>query len=100
MHNTFLDVYYSQAGVTKFVHTQVLLDFSGWISHNKATFLHCFPVTDMNYCICLTDLTWSLIGTIVWTAIVITWVTIFQVKRVEWGQTGDRLSFIIPKGML
>lgn len=45
-------------------------------------------------------LTWSLIGCIVWTAIVITWVTIFQVKRVEWGETGDRLSFIIPKGML
>lgn len=45
-------------------------------------------------------ISWSLIGAIIWTMVLITWVTIFQLKRVDWGQTGDRLSLVIPKGML
>ena len=44
------------------------------------------------------DVTWSLIGCLVWTTGLIAWITVFQLKRAEWGETGDRLSFIIPRG--
>jgi presenilin enhancer 2 len=41
----------------------------------------------------------SMIGTSIWTAIIATWVTIFQVYRADWGATADSISFIIPKGI-
>lgn len=41
----------------------------------------------------------SMIGTVIWIAIITTWVTIFQLYRADWGETADRISFIIPKGI-
>ncbi|XP_071957791.1 gamma-secretase subunit PEN-2-like [Antedon mediterranea] len=41
----------------------------------------------------------SLIGTSIWMVVLITWITIFQLKRAEWGETADKISFIIPKGI-
>ncbi|XP_013397554.1 gamma-secretase subunit PEN-2 [Lingula anatina] len=41
----------------------------------------------------------SLIGAIIWTAIFITWVTLFQLYRASWGATADYISFIIPRGI-
>ncbi|PNF37725.1 Gamma-secretase subunit PEN-2 [Cryptotermes secundus] len=39
------------------------------------------------------------IGTIIWTAALTTWITVFQLYRAEWGETGDWISFIIPTGI-
>jgi presenilin enhancer 2 len=39
------------------------------------------------------------IGTIVWTTALITWITVFQLHRAEWGATADQISFIIPTGI-
>ncbi|XP_072049320.1 gamma-secretase subunit PEN-2-like [Amphiura filiformis] len=41
----------------------------------------------------------SFIGSTIWTTALVAWITIFQLKRAEWGETADRISFIIPKGM-
>ncbi|KAH9514972.1 hypothetical protein Btru_021552 [Bulinus truncatus] len=40
----------------------------------------------------------SIIGFLVWLAIIITWVVIYQVNRVSWGETGELISFTIPLG--
>ncbi|XP_045209962.1 gamma-secretase subunit PEN-2-like [Mercenaria mercenaria] len=40
----------------------------------------------------------SIIGSVIWIAIIVTWVTIFQLKRAEWGAAADYMSFIIPRG--
>ncbi|CAD7014360.1 gamma-secretase subunit pen-2 [Ceratitis capitata] len=40
----------------------------------------------------------SLIGAVIWAAILSTWVIIFQTKRAEWGAMADYMSFIIPIG--
>ena len=45
------------------------------------------------------DVILSGIGTIAWTAALITWITIFQLHRAEWGATADQISFIIPTGI-
>lgn len=45
-----------------------------------------------------TDVIYSAIGALVWLVIVITWVTLFQVNRVNWGEFADDISFIIPVG--
>lgn len=45
------------------------------------------------------DVIWSMIGTLVWTAIIVTWVSVFQLNRADWGATADQISFIIPKGI-
>merc|ERR1711976_933661 len=42
----------------------------------------------------------SMLGTLVWIAIVVAWVTVFQLHRADWGETADRMSFIIPKGVV
>ncbi|XP_068247935.1 gamma-secretase subunit PEN-2-like [Palaemon carinicauda] len=39
------------------------------------------------------------IGALVWLIGLITWVTVFQQMRSEWGALADRMSFIIPKGV-
>ncbi|KAL5020360.1 hypothetical protein ScPMuIL_003252 [Solemya velum] len=41
----------------------------------------------------------SMVGTLIWLAIITTWVVIFQLNRASWGATADYMSFIIPKGM-
>ncbi|KAJ8956356.1 hypothetical protein NQ318_015094 [Aromia moschata] len=40
----------------------------------------------------------SAIGSFVWLVILITWITVFQVNRVKWGEYADDMSFIIPVG--
>jgi len=40
----------------------------------------------------------SMIGALIWTAAITTWVTIFQLKRAQWGASADYMSFIIPRG--
>ncbi|XP_059138472.1 gamma-secretase subunit PEN-2-like [Physella acuta] len=42
----------------------------------------------------------SMIGSVVWMAIIITWVVIFQTHRTSWGVAGENLAFIIPTGSL
>ena len=41
----------------------------------------------------------SFLGTILWAIIIIAWVTIYQLKRAEWGEWGDKISFNIPRGI-
>lgn len=43
---------------------------------------------------------YSLLGTLVWTAIITAWCVVFQHYRAEWGATADAISFIIPRGHL
>jgi len=40
----------------------------------------------------------SIIGSLIWISIIVTWVTVFQLKRADWGATADYISFMIPKG--
>ncbi|KAI0231627.1 Gamma-secretase subunit pen-2 [Lamellibrachia satsuma] len=41
----------------------------------------------------------SAVGALLWLAVIITWIVIFQVNRADWGATADYMSFIIPKGI-
>ncbi|KAK2175747.1 hypothetical protein NP493_711g03013 [Ridgeia piscesae] len=41
----------------------------------------------------------SAIGAVLWLAVIIAWIVIFQVNRAAWGATADSMSFIIPKGI-
>merc|ERR1712179_218625 len=41
----------------------------------------------------------SMIGAVIWILLIAAWVTIFQIYRAEWGETADRISFIIPFGI-
>lgn len=38
------------------------------------------------------------IGTFVWTAAIIIWISFYQLNRADWGELGDRISFLIPLG--
>ncbi|CAH1118655.1 unnamed protein product [Phaedon cochleariae] len=40
----------------------------------------------------------SAMGSAIWLVLLITWVTIFQLNRANWGETADYISFIIPLG--
>eukprot|EP00126_Sphaerothecum_destruens_P003501 Sdes_comp17254_c0_seq1m6443 len=40
----------------------------------------------------------SLVGAVVFLFFLVVWIIIYQQQRVEWGETGDRLSLIIPLG--
>ncbi|MCL4128851.1 UNVERIFIED_CONTAM: hypothetical protein GTU68_006383 [Idotea baltica] len=40
----------------------------------------------------------SAIGALIWLSALITWMITFQRVRSSWGETGDNLSFMIPKG--
>ena len=40
----------------------------------------------------------SLIGALIWTAIIIIWVSIYQTRRASWGAFGDYISFTVPFG--
>ncbi|WAR04457.1 PEN2-like protein, partial [Mya arenaria] len=42
----------------------------------------------------------SILGSVLWICAIVTWVTVFQLKRAEWGPTADYMSFIIPRGEL
>ncbi|KAF2352123.1 Gamma-secretase aspartyl protease complex presenilin enhancer-2 subunit [Trinorchestia longiramus] len=39
------------------------------------------------------------IGAVLWLAGIITWCVVFSLKRSEWGEFADNLSFYIPKGV-
>lgn len=39
------------------------------------------------------------IGALVWLAGLVSWCVVFSQKRSEWGEIGDKLSFVIPKGV-
>jgi len=41
----------------------------------------------------------SSIGALVWVGICVTWTCIFQNNRSSWGELGDQLSFVIPRGI-
>ncbi|XP_034234913.1 gamma-secretase subunit pen-2-like [Thrips palmi] len=41
---------------------------------------------------------YSGIGALIWSIALITWNIIFQKYRVEWGDLGDELTFLIPSG--
>jgi len=47
----------------------------------------------------VSDVIWSIIGSLMWTGIIVTWVTVFQLNRADWGAAADQISFIIPKGI-
>ena len=55
----------------------------------------CRPIL---YFLIISDVIRSVIGSVIWIAVIVTWVVIFQLKRAEWGATADYISFIIPKG--
>lgn len=38
------------------------------------------------------------IGTCLWTIGIVTWISIYQLNRADWGELGDKLSFLIPLG--
>lgn len=38
------------------------------------------------------------VGSLIWWAILISWIVTFVSKRAEWGELGDRLAFNIPTG--
>lgn len=42
----------------------------------------------------------STIASLLWLLAIITWVTMFQLNRVAWGEWADSISFIIPLGSL
>ncbi|GFQ82777.1 gamma-secretase subunit PEN-2 [Trichonephila clavata] len=39
------------------------------------------------------------IGAIIWATGLIAWIVVYQLKRAEWGELADSLSFIIPMGI-
>lgn len=41
----------------------------------------------------------SIVGAIIWSSVLITWIVIFQTNRADWGEIADRMSFIIPTGI-
>lgn len=40
----------------------------------------------------------SAIGAFVWTVGVVIWISIYQLNRANWGELGDKISFLIPLG--
>ncbi|KPM03961.1 hypothetical protein NH340_JMT05182 [Sarcoptes scabiei] len=41
----------------------------------------------------------SAIGSLLWIIGLTIWIVIYQLKRVEWGEWGDEISFNIPRGI-
>lgn len=44
------------------------------------------------------DVICSGIGSLIWLAIIILWISIFQYNRAAWGEFADSISFILPLG--
>ena len=42
---------------------------------------------------------YSFIGGSIWTVLFISWIIVFQFNRIGWSEIGDKLSFVVPKGM-
>jgi presenilin enhancer 2 len=49
--------------------------------------------------ILLPDVIRSGVGALIWTGIFIAWTCVFQINRAAWGEVGDQLSFVIPRGI-
>ena len=49
--------------------------------------------------IVVADVVGSLVGAVVWLVALVSWCIVFSIKRSEWGELADALSFIIPKGV-
>lgn len=49
--------------------------------------------------IILVDIYLSLTGCIFWFILLTTWYALFVNKRVAWGEGGDRITVVIPKGI-
>ena len=45
------------------------------------------------------DVILSAIGALLFLAVFITWIVIFQTHRAEWGEFADSISYIIPTGI-
>ncbi|XP_076325705.1 presenilin enhancer, gamma-secretase subunit isoform X2 [Tachypleus tridentatus] len=41
----------------------------------------------------------SAVGALLWIMILVAWIVLFQLKRAEWGEFADKISFIIPTGI-
>merc|ERR1712112_199341 len=41
---------------------------------------------------------WSMLGSFLWLGGLVAWNIVFHMKRVQWGELGEDLSFILPKG--
>ena len=41
---------------------------------------------------------WSMLGTLIWIAVIVTWVSVYQTKRASWGAFGDYISLTVPYG--
>jgi len=39
------------------------------------------------------------IGALIWVGICVAWTCVFQINRASWGELGDQLSFVIPRGI-
>ena len=76
------------------------------ITHICEYILHDYCRFGINVCVigecvvCVPDVLRSMLGTVVWVALIVAWVTVFQLHRADWGETADRMSFIIPKGVV
>lgn len=44
------------------------------------------------------DVLFSAMGSSIWFIILISWVTVFQLNRSNWGEFADRISFMVPVG--
>jgi len=40
----------------------------------------------------------SMVGSAIWFILIVAWIIVFQTMRTEWGDLGDDLSFVVPKG--
>ncbi|CAG5102222.1 Similar to pen-2: Gamma-secretase subunit pen-2 (Drosophila melanogaster) [Cotesia congregata] len=47
----------------------------------------------------LRDVIFSGIGAVIWAAVLLAWVIIFQTQRAVWGEFADTISYIIPEGI-
>ena len=42
---------------------------------------------------------YSFCGSMIWIVSILAWIITFQLKRAEWGEWGDEISFNIPRGI-
>uniref|UniRef100_A0A5S6QPK6 Gamma-secretase subunit PEN-2 n=1 Tax=Trichuris muris TaxID=70415 RepID=A0A5S6QPK6_TRIMR len=41
----------------------------------------------------------SMIGVVLWTIVLVAWISVFQLKRTDWDAFGDYISFVVPEGI-
>ena len=40
----------------------------------------------------------SVVGSVIWVAILAVWISVYQTQRASWGAIGDYISFTVPYG--